>query len=280
MNWLHSFEAAARLGNMTLAASEVGLTQAAMSQQIKALEMRLGRQLFIREPRGVSLTAAGSRLYSDIAPGLEQIGRALNRYSTPGVKRLRILCNISLAMRWLIHRLPEFQQTHPDILLEMQTAMWRPDKFGYDADVELFLGTASAPARAELLAPSPIIAVAAPEYASACPSSRAKISLIKVSGLDGTFNEWAAAQKAQKRSVVEAVEIDGFHMALELAQAGLGVTLCPSFLARDAVREGRLIALPHRDDQFQRSYWLQLKDGASPSALAFKEWATAAANDS
>ena len=119
LKWLHNFEAVARLGNMTLAAQEVGLTQAALSQQMQALESQLKLQLFNREPRGVSLTTAGAQLYSDISPGLEQINNALRRYRQPQSSRLRILSNASFALRWLIPNLPKFHALHPGIQLDI-----------------------------------------------------------------------------------------------------------------------------------------------------------------
>src|SRR5882757_4813452 len=60
LDWLRSFEAAARLSNFTAAAAELGLTQAAVSQHVRSLEERLKRPLFIRLPRGVELTPQGA----------------------------------------------------------------------------------------------------------------------------------------------------------------------------------------------------------------------------
>ncbi|WP_293572659.1 LysR family transcriptional regulator [Phaeobacter sp.] len=232
MNWLHGFEATARLGSMTLAATEVGLTQAALSQQIKALETRLGRQLFVREARGVSLTAAGTRLYSEIAPGLEQIGTALARYQAPQSKRLRILCNTSLAFRWLIPKLPDFNCLHPDILLELRTALWRPDRYGYEADVEIFLGPGSSPQRSEKLATSPIVAVTArSSLASSVPTSTDR-PIVRISGLETLFQNWIAIQKARGIGVVDRAETDSVHSALTLVEGGMGWTLCPSFIVQ------------------------------------------------
>ncbi|MCZ4354631.1 LysR substrate-binding domain-containing protein [Roseovarius aestuarii] len=272
MNWLHSFEAAARLGNMTLAASEVGLTQAAMSQQIKALEIRLGRQLFVREPRGVSLTAAGTRLYAEIAPSLDQIGNALKRYATPRRNRLRLLCNTSLATRWLNDLLPKFQRMHPDILLELRTALWPPDRLGYDADVEIFLGFGVRPPRAEFLVQSPFVAVAAPEIAARVVSQDQGIPLIRISGLSHVFDTWLSRKENKKIKFVDVAETDSNHGALTMAEAGLGLTLCSSFLAKQSIHEGRLQVLTDAKVAPDVAYWLQLKDVTKPAAILFRDW--------
>jgi DNA-binding transcriptional LysR family regulator len=274
MNWLNSFEAAARLGNMTLAASEVGLTQAAMSQQIKALETRLGRQLFVREPRGVSLTASGTRLYAEIAPSLDQIGSALKRYATPRRNRLRLLCNTSLATRWLNNLLPEFQRMHPDILLELRTALWPPDRLGYDADVEIFIGFNVRPPRAELLVQSPFIAVATSEIAARLSDQGQEVPLITISGLSNIFDSWLSRKEAKKIRFVEVAETDSNHGALTMAEAGLGLTLCSSFLARQSIHDGLLQVVSDGGTTTDVAYWLQLKDATKPSAVLFRDWIT------
>ncbi|WP_343211849.1 LysR family transcriptional regulator (plasmid) [Aliisedimentitalea scapharcae] len=272
MTWLHGFEATARLGSMTLAATEIGVTQATLSQQIKALEARLGRQLFVREPRGVSLTASGTRLYSDIAPSLDQIGSVLSRYHSPQTKRLRILCNTSLATGWLTSKLPEFHRQHPEVVLELRTALWRPDRYGYEADIEIFLGAASPPARTKLLAHCPIVAVAAPSQAAVQPASDKELPIIRISGLENLFMSWSADQKANNIRAIDHAETDSVHSAISLAEAGLGWTLCPSFLVREAVKEGRLVEHTLAGPQYDRAYWLQINDAPSAAAHSFSSW--------
>jgi len=79
LNGLRVFEAAARLLNFTSAASELNITQAAVSQQVRVLEGQVGTRLFERLPRGLALTSAGQELLAATRPSLDNINNAINR---------------------------------------------------------------------------------------------------------------------------------------------------------------------------------------------------------
>ncbi|KIC21466.1 LysR family transcriptional regulator [Leisingera sp. ANG-Vp] len=274
LKWLHNFEAVARLGNMTLAAQEVGLTQAALSQQMQALETHLKLQLFTREPRGMSLTASGAQLYSDVSPGLEQISNALKRYQQPQSSRLRILCNASFALRWLIPNMPRFHALHPDIQVETRTALWRPERHGYDPDAEIFLGGPVQPAPAKAIMHCEIAAVHAPS----CPEEGPK-PVIRISGQESLFEEWLKTPRFTASKARQILEVDSVHAAVSLAADGLGWTLCPSFLVREEVQSGRLVAMDAGVSAPKRAYWLQLKNRPGAAAEVFCDWISAAAAD-
>lgn len=270
LKWLHNFEAVARLGNMTLAAQEVGLTQAALSQQMQALETHLKLQLFTREPRGMSLTASGAQLYSDVSPGLEQISNALKRYQQPQGSRLRILCNASFALRYLIPNLPRFHALHPEIQVETRTALWRPERHGYDPDAEIFLGGPVQPAPAKAIVHCEMAAVRAP----GCPEE-GLLPVIRISGQESLFEEWLKTPRFAASTARQVFEVDSVHAAVSLAADGLGWTLCPSFLVRKDVQAGRLLADEAGVAASKRAYWLQLKDRPSAAAEAFCDWISA-----
>ncbi|OBY24661.1 LysR family transcriptional regulator [Leisingera sp. JC1] len=270
LKWLHNFEAVARLGNMTLAAQEVGLTQAALSQQMQALETHMKLQLFTREPRGMSLTASGAQLYSDVSPGLEQISNALKRYRQPQSSRLRILCNASFALRWLIPNLPGFHALHPGVQVETRTALWRPERHGYDPDAEIYLGGPVQPAPAGALVKCSLIAVRAPGCAE-----EGSLPVIRISGQESLFEEWLRSPRFAACTIRQSLEVDSVHAAVSLAGDGLGWTLCPSFLVRAELQTGRLIAADADVAAPKRAYWLQLKDRPSAAAEAFRDWITA-----
>ena len=268
LKWLHNFEAVARLGNMTLAAQEVGLTQAALSQQMQALETHLKLQLFTREPRGMSLTASGAQLYSDVSPGLEQIANALKRYQQPQGSRLRVLCNASFALRWLIPNLPRFHALHPGIQVETRTALWRPERHGYDPDAEIYLGGPVQPAPAKAIVRCSIAAVCAP----GCPEE-GTLPVIRISGQESLFEEWLKTPRLAACTIRHCLEVDSVHAAVSLAADGLGWTLCPSFLVRAEVQTGRLLAFDANVAAPKRAYWLHHKFSAA--AEAFRDWMNA-----
>jgi len=103
VNSLRVFEAAARLGNFAQAAVELHVTPAAVSQQIKKLEIWCGTQLFQRVGRTVQLTPTGDRLLAGVADGLARLDEAVGQVARdPGTDRISISTVGAFAARWLV----------------------------------------------------------------------------------------------------------------------------------------------------------------------------------
>ena len=111
------FEAAARRLSFTQAAEELGMTQAAVSYQIKVIEERLGAPLFLRRPRAVELTPAGHLLAPAASEALETLAAAFSaaRENLGGILSISVLP--TFAAHWLAPRIGEFQMAQPDIVL-------------------------------------------------------------------------------------------------------------------------------------------------------------------
>jgi hypothetical protein len=117
LNALRAFEAMARSGSATRAAAELNVTHSAVSRQVKALEASLGVRLF-EGPRSVlRLTAAGRELLVGLTPGLVTINEAVRRVRVRS--GVTIAIHNSLAVKWLIPRLGDFERRHPDLTLEL-----------------------------------------------------------------------------------------------------------------------------------------------------------------
>src|SRR5271154_5004448 len=115
------FEAAARLKSFTRAAEELGVTQAAVSWQVKALEQRLGQALFRRLPREVALTAAGERLALAASEAMRLLRTALTDLADQADGVLAITTGQSIAIQWLAPRIGAFQLAHPRIAVRLDT---------------------------------------------------------------------------------------------------------------------------------------------------------------
>src|SRR5207237_1609533 len=114
LNAIKAFEAAARLGSFTRAAEELGVTHGAVSRQIRLLEEWLGTSLFLRTSRNAVPTRAGTDLLADAGPALDRLASASLRLQSGKAREvLHISALPTFAMRWLIPRLPGFQQEHP-----------------------------------------------------------------------------------------------------------------------------------------------------------------------
>src|SRR5690242_13234678 len=100
------FEAAARLGSMSAAARELGVSQPAISRHLQILEADLGQALFHRNRRGLSLTAAGNAYRHAVALGLDHIAAATATLrAQTGDQTIRIATNFGFAQQWLMPRL-------------------------------------------------------------------------------------------------------------------------------------------------------------------------------
>src|ERR1700758_1368415 len=112
---IRAFEAAARHGSFTKAATELGMTQAAISYQVKLLEDRVGAPLFLREPRRVVLSEIGKRLAPQISDAFQRLESAFGALRKTAEGVLSVTAVHTFATNWLVPRLGTFQMAHPDI---------------------------------------------------------------------------------------------------------------------------------------------------------------------
>lgn len=131
------FEAAARLGSFTRAAEELGVTQAAVSWQVKALEKRLDQPLFRRLPREVALTPAGERLARAATEAMGALRSAVGDITDSGAGVLSITVLQSFATQWLAPRLGAFQVEHPEIAVRLDSGQRLADLMREEFDVGL-----------------------------------------------------------------------------------------------------------------------------------------------
>jgi LysR family glycine cleavage system transcriptional activator len=135
---LRAFEAVARNLNFRAAAEELALTQSAVSRQIQALEDEIGVALFLRHTRAVELTGPGSDLLGAVVPALERLDSTVRHIrQSAGGKHVAITTWASFASMWLIPRLEDFQNLHPDIDIRIDTSDSIVDPEMSDADIAL-----------------------------------------------------------------------------------------------------------------------------------------------
>ncbi|MBA4490073.1 LysR substrate-binding domain-containing protein [Paracoccus sp. S1E-3] len=136
---LRVFDAASRQLSFTRAAETLGMTQAAVSYQIKLLEERLGGQLFLRKPKGLELTELGQRYAGPTADAFATLREAFSsRHGHP--ETMSISTMITIASNWLSHRLGRFQFQHPELAVRLETDDKLVDFARQDVDVALRYG--------------------------------------------------------------------------------------------------------------------------------------------
>jgi LysR family glycine cleavage system transcriptional activator len=118
LNSLRAFAALAETGSYSQAGTVLNVTHAAVSQQVRALEERLGVSLVVREGRGVRLTAEGSALARDLDTGFAAIRRGVEALTeASSTQPVQLSMSPAFAMEWLMPRMQDFQDRHPDIPL-------------------------------------------------------------------------------------------------------------------------------------------------------------------
>jgi LysR family transcriptional regulator, glycine cleavage system transcriptional activator len=138
---LRAFEAAGRNENFTNAAAELGMTQAAVSYQVRVLEERLNAPLFLREKGRVRLSPLGARLLPALTNAFDTIESAFSSHRQEDEGLLTVTTTHTFANTWLAWRLGAFQMEHPDLAVRMTTSNALVDLRSGEADVAVRAGT-------------------------------------------------------------------------------------------------------------------------------------------
>ncbi|MFD2055591.1 LysR family transcriptional regulator [Mesorhizobium calcicola] len=224
LDWLRSFEAAARLSNFTAAAAELGLTQAAVSQHIRLLEERLKTRLFSRLARGVALSPEGAAYLPHIQSAFATIGNSTAELFEPrAVQTVTIRAPISFALLMLVPALPDLAKALPRIQLDLVT-IHRPTDYDLPGSVlDIRFGNGSFPGReADRLTTERLVPAAAPGLASGADWTA--LPLLLVAGAREMWAEWFAASGLAGHPR-RSHRFDSFVAAMEAASAGAGVLL-------------------------------------------------------
>jgi len=166
LNWIRVFEAAARTSSFARAAERLAMSAPAVSQQIKALEDHLGRQLFIRAPAGVSLTDDGRALLSACSNPLARIEAVTDEFAQPRQKTLVIGASLMFSIGWLAPRLPAFQKEYQNIKIDLRALTGRPERPDPDVEIWIAFGPYAAGLKAQRLFGEELTPVATPALAA------------------------------------------------------------------------------------------------------------------
>ncbi|WP_020593256.1 LysR substrate-binding domain-containing protein [Kiloniella laminariae] len=149
---LRSFEAAGRLASFTAAADELYVSQAAISKQVRELELSLGYSLFRRNHRSVTLTEKGEQLLASLTPAFDQIDACLlTLQRQPEDTRLTLTVEPSFASGWLVHHLKDFREQYPEIGVSVESCHDLIEFRSHAADIAIrFSATARSWPRTEV----------------------------------------------------------------------------------------------------------------------------------
>jgi LysR family transcriptional regulator, glycine cleavage system transcriptional activator len=251
LNAIRAFEAAARNRSFSRAANELHVTQGAISRHIKTLEQNLNCQLFLRHPQGVELTHAGEQLLPDLTTSFERITQAIRRVSV-GDKELKIIAAPTMATRWLMPYLQQYQDENPDIRISASWFKSSYDEFyegGFDIGIDCASSAAGRPEDLEplYLKSESLTPVCSPEYLKSMPPIARPRDLTSFNIIHSTPDRWdwrmwfenigVDVSEAKQERIFDTEE-----MAITAAITGMGVAIADINLVQSELNDGRLVA--------------------------------------
>lgn len=275
LNALRAFEASARHLSFTRAGLELFVSQGAVSHQVKALEERLGVQLFRRLPRGLALTDEGLALVPVVRDSFDRIGATLDRFAEGRFRETMTLSVVgTFALGWLLPRLPDFLERHPEIDMRLMTNNNRVDLAGEGLDLAIRFGDGAwHGTHAEPILAAPLSPLCAPAVAArlAEPADLANEALLRSYRAD----EWPAwfARAGAQCPPLRGAMFDSSAIMASVAAAGMGVALLPPAMFGQELAAERLVR-PFAQEIDAGRYWLtRLHSRTDSRAMAaFRAW--------
>jgi LysR family glycine cleavage system transcriptional activator len=272
---LRAFHAAAVHGRFRDAALSLGVTESAISHQVRRLEDFLRIALFDRSGTGVRLTAAGRRYLEQIDPALRQIQAATEAMLRPtGRNVVRLTLPPSLAASWLIPQLGAFERAHPDLELQLVPTTRVLDLKRDQIDAAVRHGRGAWPGLdAAFLLAEIALPVCAPGYLALRPDEHplaalSRIRLIVNARFPDEWEEWARAHGLAPPPLTGAIELEGIEQALQVAESGHGLALGRRPMVDDRLSRGILVAPFGAGDPTGAAYYLCRPADVAPSAVA------------
>jgi len=282
---LRFFDAAARHQSFVKAGEELHVTAAAVAHRVKMLESHLGQTLFDRKHRSVRLNQRGKACLRDVQRILTEISEVVDRYrSGPQTRHLSVVVVESVAERWLMPRIAEFNAARPDIAIKLETDHLGVDPNRFDFDIWITHdGGTRAPseevALRETLFEDSLLPVCSPALFEihGRPNQLADLyswPLLYHLGWPSHWAHWFASQGASPPDLSHASGFRLCSLLLQAALKGMGAALaCPTTIVPE-LDEGTLVPLFEPHNQVQTRCCLMTTAAArrKPEVQAFREW--------
>lgn len=286
LNALRFFEAAARHGSFARAADELCVTPAAVSRQVKLLEEHIGAEFFEREPGGVVLTSQARSYAASLTRSLDQIAQATDDFRARQTATILMVRGYTtFLVKWLVPRLPDFQQLHPHIRVRMAGGSLGG---GLRADADVVIRYGAAPwgsHRAVHLFDDELVPVCSPSFLKQHGGhtqswSPHRISRLPLLALEARRDDWAdwltqaSPGLAEGSTQVHCQTFEDLAIVHECALRGLGIALAQRRYIEDELAAGTLVAVSQYVLRRDRGYWA-LADDANVSRTkvdAFLSW--------
>ena len=274
LQWLRAFEVSARHLSFTSAAQELNLSQAAVSKQIKLLELQLHEPLFQRFPRSLRLTKAGEAFLPKVQDAFERLAAGTNEvFTSRRADVLTVRVAVGFGVQWLSPRLPDFLAKHPEIRLRLVSSVWNEEGGDYDLDIRY--GDGNWPGiRSRRLTQERLIPVCSPALTLKSPKDLTGRLLIHVLGYKEGWALWLKQAGVKLPLQNPTLQFDNSLMALALAEQGAGIALARTSMLGNELTSGRLVAPFALSVPVEEAFHLIRREDTSnlEQAEIFEEW--------
>ncbi|BCF93127.1 LysR substrate-binding domain-containing protein [Paraburkholderia largidicola] len=276
MTALVEFESVARLSSFTVAANELGVTQAAVSRQVKFLEDTLGVRLFHRLHRSIELTDEGEALYLVVAGSMQKIAGVFDRLSSGPVQQELVLAATSAFSHFrLLPRLASLKKAQPNLQLRLSTQMFTADLRHKEIDVAVRFGNGRwSDGTATLLFDEEVFPVCSPKWVASrgMPQSLQDVANAALIESDSTsegwmgWEAWFNAVGLRPLRLNFALRCSLYTDAIQAARYGEGIALGWGRLVHDLVESGELVRLPVASLKPDDAYFIVVPHGRTITA--------------
>ncbi len=280
---LRAFHAAATHDRYRDAADSLGLTESAISHQVRRLEDFLRTPLFDRSGKRPKLTDIGRRYLQQIEPAMRQIQAATEALlPTSGRSTVRLTLPPSLAATWLIPKLGAFEREFPEIDLQLIATTRVIDLRREQTDLAIRHGKGAWPdVDATFLLEEAAMPVCAPGYLDPLPQEPSpevlrNVRIIVNAAIPDEWEEWARAHGVELPAPNELITLDAMEQTLQVAESGHGLAMGRRPVVDSWLERGRLVAPFGGADPTGAAYYLCRPTAAMPTAAGrrLERWLT------
>ncbi len=274
---LRVIEATGRLGTLTAAAQELGVTPGALSQRLRKAEEELGRPLFHRPPEGLTPTEALLEILPRLSRAMADLDAAAGalRGGEPGVLTLSVAP--VFASRWLIWRMHRFAQAHPEISVRLDPKVARIDLDAAGIDAGIRVARTPGPGvQAVKLLEQRVFPVCAPALAAQIrqPGDLFAHPVIREDAALFGWDIWLGAQGLTPQGLRPGPTYGDAALCLDAAITGQGLFMAWETIAADALDRGTLAAPLPLKVPSGNAFWFVTTplSARKPAVRRFRDW--------
>ena len=272
-----AFNIVARHLNLVRAAGEMGITQGALSRQIKALEDHLGVRLFERQARGLCFTQDGELLYDFTRNAFETLGVGIGKLTRHRERQTLVLSVArSFGLRVLIPRLVAFSTEHPNINISFDIHRYHSDLTSSGADFSIRLGSGNwKDCKVARLTNDTLFPVCTPALAAIVKNTRMSSTVARLRNIERDYwTIWDDATNSEEIFSGGHVDFNDSASMLQAAEAGMGIAISRSSLCANALKAGLLVRPCEEEFRDDLDYYAVATERTlqKPAARLFDAW--------